>query len=100
MGRLKTKKADHSLQKDQESGSDTKTKTTARNRLRMAIMDTNWQALLSSNSDVPPDVFFLVTTDEHLETEGESIGAHRFLLSCVSPVFRGMLLGPMKERGR
>ena len=62
-------------------------------------MDTNWQALLSPNSDVPPDVFFLVTSDEHLETEGESIGAHRFLLSCVSPVFRGMLLGPMKERG-
>ena len=62
----------------------------------MAIMDTNWQALLSPNSDVPPDVFFLVTTDE---TEGESIGAHRLLLSCVSPVFRGMLLGPMRERG-
>ena len=62
-------------------------------------MDTNWQALLSPNSDVPPDVFFLVATDGHLETEGESIGAHRFLLSCVSPVFRGMLLGPMKERG-
>ena len=65
----------------------------------MAIMDTNWQALLSPDSDVPPDVFFLVTTDKHLEAEGKYIGAHRTLLSCVSPVFKGMLLGPMKERG-
>ena len=62
-------------------------------------MDTNWQALLSPDSDVPPDVFFLVTTDKHLEAEGKYIGAHRTLLSCVSPVFKGMLLGPMKERG-
>ena len=62
-------------------------------------MDTNWQALLSPDSDVLPDVFFLVATDEHLEAEGKYIGAHRTLLSCVSPVFKGMLLGPMKERG-
>ena len=65
----------------------------------MAIMDTNWQTLLSSDSDVQPDVFFLVATDEHLEAEGKYIGAHRTLLSCVSPVFKGMLLGPMKEKG-
>ena len=62
-------------------------------------MDTNWQTLLSSDSDVQPDVFFLVATDEHLEAEGKYIGAHRTLLSCVSPVFKGMLLGPMKEKG-
>ena len=65
----------------------------------MAIMNTNWQLLLSPDSDVPPDVFFVVTTAEHPESEGKSIGAHRFLLSCVSSVFRGMFLGPMKERG-
>ena len=65
----------------------------------MAIMDTNWQLLLSPDSEVPPDVFFVVTTAEHPESEGKSIGAHRFLLSCVSSVFRGMLSGPMKERG-
>ena len=64
----------------------------------MAIIETNWQVFLSPDSEVPPDVFFLVTTAEHPEAEGKSIGAHRVLLSCVSPVFRGMLLGPMKER--
>ena len=42
---------------------------------RMAIMNTNWQLLLSPDSDVPPDVFFVVTTAEHPEAEGKSIGA-------------------------
>ena len=62
-------------------------------------MDINWQSFLSPDSDVPPDVFFQVISedDENPETLGKPIGAHRLLLAGVSPVFRGMLLGPMKE---
>ena len=67
----------------------------------MAIIDTNWQTFLTPDSDVPPDVFFQVISedDEHPETLGKSVGAHRLLMAGVSPVFRGMLLGPMKDTG-
>ena len=63
-------------------------------RLRMAsIVDTNWQNFLAPDSDLPPDVVFLVKADG-IERR---FGAHRLFLAGVSPVFRAMLFGPMKE---
>ena len=57
--------------------------------MEMSIAETDWQSLLSSNSDLPPDVFFLV--------QGKRIGAHKLFLAGVSPVFKGMLYGLMRE---
>ena len=67
----------------------------------MSILETNWRSFLSPDCAFPPDVFFLVKTedDENGEVPGKSIGAHRLLLAGVSPVFRGMLGGPMRETG-
>ena len=48
--------------------------------IRVAIMEANWHSYLSPYSEIPPDVFFFV--------EKKSIGAHRFLLAGISPVFR------------
>ena len=60
----------------------------------MAVRDANWKSFLSEESEVPPDVFFLV----HEEGGGSArIGAHRLLLAGVSPVFKRMFFGPMKE---
>ena len=56
----------------------------------MSIVETNWQQFLAPDSEVPPDVFFLVG-------QLEPIGAHRAFLAGVSPVFRKMLYGPLKE---
>ena len=69
-------------------------------RFKMALQKVNWQSFLSPESDLPPDVFFLVKPeDENAEGSGKSIGAHRLLLAGVSPVFKSMLFGPMKEVG-
>ena len=59
----------------------------------MSILETNWQSFLSPDCAFPPDVFFLVKTEEGKDEEGpvKSIGAHRLLLAGVSPVFRAML---------
>ena len=67
----------------------------------MSIVETNWQSFLSPDCAFPPDVFFLVKTEDDENGEGpeNSIGAHRLLLAGVSPVFRGMLCGPMRETG-
>ena len=65
----------------------------------MAIMTTDWQSFLSSDSDLPPDVFFLVKEEDDRTGEKKRIGAHRFLLAGTSPVFRSMFFGPMKETG-
>ena len=67
----------------------------------MAIVKTNWQNFLSQDSELPPDVLFLVTTndDRNVDDFGETVGAHKFLLAGVSPVFRRMFFGPMKETG-
>ena len=65
--------------------------------MAMAIVDTNWQNFLLPDSDIEPDVCFLV-----MEGEGggcKSIGAHRLLLAGCSPVFRGQFFGPMKDTG-
>ena len=60
----------------------------------MAVRIANWKSFLSEDSEVPPDVFFLV----HEEDGGSArIGAHRLLLAGVSPVFKRMFFGPMKE---
>ena len=66
----------------------------------MSIIKTDWNSLLSPTSTLPPDVTFLVKNeDEDGEQRGvlRKIGAHRFLLAGVSPVFNGMFNGPMKE---
>ena len=55
----------------------------------MSILETDWQSLLSVDSDLPPDVIFVI--------EGERVRAHKLLLAGVSPVFKGMFYGPMKE---
>ena len=62
----------------------------------MAIVETSWQKFLAQNSEVPPDVFFLVKGEED-DSSNRPIGAHRNFLAGVSPVFRRMLFGPMKE---
>ena len=68
-----------------------------------AIIETNWHKFLSSDSGLPPDVFFVVKIEE--EGEGEekkgsgwkTFEAHKFLLAGTSPVFMAMFFGPMKE---
>ena len=65
----------------------------------MAISDINWQTFLSPGSPLPPDVSFLVISEDDDKALGEPIRAHRLLMAAVSPVFRGMLIGPMKETG-
>ena len=63
----------------------------------MSLAENDWQSFLSPDSDLPPDVFFLVKDRE--DGESKRIGAHRFLLASVSPVFRGMFYGPVRETG-
>ena len=55
----------------------------------MSILETDWQSLLSVDSDLPPDVIFVI--------EEGRVRAHKLLLAGVSPVFKGMFYGPMKE---
>ena len=62
----------------------------------MSIIEISWQKLLSSDSQIPPDVFFLVQ-GEGVGNDSKPIGAHRILLGGVSPVFMGMLFGPLKD---
>ena len=64
----------------------------------MAIVKTNWQSFLSPDSDLPPDVTFLVKSEDD-ESQSKSFVGHRYLLGGISPVFRGMFFGPMKETG-
>ena len=42
----------------------------------------------------PPDVFFLVHGEDG---EVVKIAAHKLLLAAISPVFKRMFYGPMKE---
>ena len=60
----------------------------------MSLAETDLRVFLSPDSDLPPDVSFLVQTEDGGE---RYVKAHRFPLSCVSPVFRGMFFGPIKE---
>ena len=65
----------------------------------MAIINTDWQSFLYPDSEIPPDVFFLVKESDGKDEESKRIGAHRLLLAGTSPVFRRMFFGPMKETG-
>ena len=67
----------------------------------MAIVEADWHIYLSAHSEIPPDVFFLVKTEEaeNAESSRKSFGAHKLLLSGNSPVFRKMFFGSMKETG-
>ena len=70
----------------------------------MAIVDTDWHNFLLQDSDIPPDVCFIVKeVDEAHGVDtcqcGKSIRAHKLLLAGSSPVFRGQFFGPMKETG-
>ena len=54
----------------------------------------DWQSFLSPDSEIPPDVFFRVTREDG---KWSKIGAHRMPLAAISPVFRRMFFGPLKE---
>ena len=66
----------------------------------MSLAETDLRGFLSPHSELPPDVVFLVQGEDE-ESGGQmcnkSIGAHRFVLAAVSPVFRRMFFGPMQE---
>ena len=62
----------------------------------VAIVDTNWQTFLAPDSDLPPDVVFLVKADG----VERRFGTHRLFLAGITPVFRAMFYGPMKETER
>ena len=57
----------------------------------MAIVDTDWKTFLSPDSDLPPDVCFLVTGED--DKGSKIIKAHKWALGGVSPVFRKQLFG-------
>ena len=63
----------------------------------MAIAETSWQEFLSSVSEIPHDVLFLARREGEGNDSSKLIGAHKVLLAGVSPVFRGMFFGPLKE---
>ena len=64
----------------------------------MSILETDFCVFLSPNSDLPPDLFFLIQGEEKESgRQIKTIGAHRFVLAAVSPVFRRMFFGPMRE---
>ena len=63
----------------------------------MAIVDVvDWKIFLSPDSDLPPDVSFLVADGED-SNSSTTIRAHSQLLGGVSPVFRKQIFGPMKD---
>ena len=65
----------------------------------MSIAETDWQSKLSPDSDLPPDISFLVQQGGNGEDRETKIEAHKFLLAGVSPVFKNMFYGPLKETG-
>ena len=68
----------------------------------MAIVDTDWHNFRLPDSDIPPDVCFIVKeVDETdgVDSIGKSIRAHKLLLAGSSSVFRGQFFGSMKETG-
>ena len=64
----------------------------------MSLAATDLRVFLSPDSELPPDVFFLIQGESGGERCSKAIGAHRFVLAAVSPVFRQMLFGPMREK--
>ena len=65
----------------------------------MSVAETDWQSFLSRDSNLPPDVLFLVKDEDGEGEQSRTIAAHRFLLAGVSPVFGGMFFGPLRETG-
>ena len=65
----------------------------------MSLAETDWQRFLSPDSNLPPDVLFLVKDEEGEGGQSKTIAAHRFLLGGVSPVFEVMFFGPARETG-
>ena len=63
----------------------------------MAIVDTDWKSFLSPDSDLPPDICFLVRRGEDDKSSSKTIRAHRWPLAGVSPVFRKQFFGLMKD---
>ena len=65
----------------------------------MAIVKTSWEEFLSTESEILHEVHFLaIGENEGNENDSRKlIGAHKVLLAGVSPVFRGMLFGSLKE---
>ena len=63
----------------------------------MAIVETSWKRLLSPDSEIPPDIFFLVKREEGGNYSGKPIGAHKIFLAGVSTVFMRMFFGLLKE---
>ena len=64
----------------------------------MVIVETSWQEFLSPDSEIPHDIHFLAKgADKGDDSSNKPIGAHKVLLAGVSPVFRRMLFGPLKE---
>ena len=61
----------------------------------MYIAETDLRVFLSPDSGLPADVFLVQGEDG--EGDGEKIGAHSQFLAAVSPVFRQMFFGPIKE---
>ena len=61
----------------------------------VAIVDTDGKNFLLPDSNIPPDVCFLVKD----ETDGKSKSykAHKLLLAGSSPIFRRQFIGSMKE---
>ena len=54
----------------------------------------DWESFISPDSEVAPDVTFQVKGEND---ESSKIGAHKVLLAGISPVFKRMFFGPMKE---
>ena len=54
----------------------------------------DWKIFLSPDSDLPPDVSFLVADGDR---SSKTIRAHKYFLGGVSPVFRKQFFGPMKD---
>ena len=54
----------------------------------------DWQSFNSPDSEVAPDVIFLLRGEDG---EFSKIGAHKVLLAGISPMFKSMFYGPMKE---
>ena len=65
------------------------------------MAETDLRVFLSPESEIPPDVLFRIQAEEEdsasREGSRKTIGAHRLILAAVSPVFRGMFFGPMKD---
>ena len=57
----------------------------------------DWKIFLSPNSDLPPDVSFLVAEGDRSSNSSKTIRAHKYLLGGVSEVFRKQFFGPMKD---